>query len=252
MRRSHEGGPLAFQDTSGDFGIELRSFTIKYPLFELKPLSLRLTAGERVALVGPNGAGKTTILRALSGSLPEYDGEVLFAGADTRTLLPGLRNHVGVMPERLLGFEWMTVRQHFDLLARFHDGWDREYEAGLTDQLEIEVDARLGDLSSGNRARVAFVSAEAYRPRVVLLDEPTAGLDPVMRRHLIDVVLESLDRDRRRIVLFSTHILEDVEWLAKRVLILLDGNMIADRRVKDLCADGVPLTRTLFDLLEAK
>ena len=238
-------------DTSGDFGIELRSLAVRYPLFELKPLSLRLKAGERAALVGPNGAGKTTILRALSGSLPEYDGEVLFAGADTRTLLPALRSHVGVMPERLLGFEWMTVRQHFDLLARFYESWDREYEARMTDQLGIEADARLGNLSSGNRAKVAFVSAEAYRPRVLLLDEPTAGLDPVMRRHIIDVVLKSLDQDRRRIVLFSTHILEDVEWLAQRVLVLLDGNMVADRTVKDLCANGAPLTRTLFDLLEA-
>ena len=148
-------------DTSGDFGIELRSLAVKYPLFELKPLSIRLTAGERVALVGPNGAGKTTILRALSGSLPEYDGEVLFAGTEARTLLPGLRNHVGVMPERLFGFEWMTVRQHFDLLARFYDSWDREYEAALTDHLEIAEAARLGTLSSGTRAKVAFVSGEA-------------------------------------------------------------------------------------------
>lgn len=238
--------------TTGDFSIELRSLAVKYPLFELRPLNLRLTAGERVALVGPNGAGKTTILRALSGSLPEYDGEVMFAGTEARTLLPGLRNHVGVMPERLLGFEWMTIRQHFDLLARFHERWDREYEAALTDQLQIEKAARLGTLSKGTRAKVAFVSAEAYRPRVLLLDEPTAGLDPVMRRHLIDVVVESLDKDRRRIVLFSTHILEDVEWLAERVLVLLDGNMMADRPVPELRADGVPLTRALFELLEAQ
>jgi len=72
-----------------------------------------------------------------------------------------------------------------------------------------------------------------------------------MRKHLIDVVIESLDRDQRRIVLFSTHILEDVEWLAERVLILLNGEMTADRPVRGLCADGVPLASTLLDLLEA-
>lgn len=239
-------------DIPDDFGIELRSLAVKYPLFELRPLSVRLTAGERVALVGPNGAGKTTILRALSGSLPEYDGEVLFGGAETRSLLPALRNQVGLMPERLLGFEWMTVRQHFDLLARLYDRWDREYEAALADQLEITDEARLGTLSRGTRAKVAFVSVESHRPRVLLLDEPTAGLDPVMRKHLIDVVIESLDRDRRRIVLFSTHILEDVEWLADRVLILLNGEMKADRPVRGLCADGMPLASALLDLLEAK
>lgn len=238
-------------DIPDDFGIELRSLAVKYPLFELKPLSVRLTGGERVALVGPNGAGKTTILRALSGSLREYDGKVLFGGTETRSLLPALRNHVGLMPERLLGFGWMTVQQHFDLLARFYDRWDREYEAALTDQLEIPYEARLGTLSSGTRAKVAFVSVEAHRPRVLLLDEPTAGLDPVMRKHLIDVVIESLDRDQRRIVLFSTHILEDVEWLAERVLILLNGKLKADRPVRGLPADGVPLASALLGLLEA-
>lgn len=236
--------------TLRDYDIELRSLSVEYPLFKLEPLSIELTAGERVALVGPNGAGKTTILRAFSGLLPRYEGEVLLGGTDTRTLLPGLRNHVGVMPERLLGFGWLTVRQHFDLLARFYDNWDREYESALTDRLAIPEETNLGALSSGTRAKVAFVSAEARRPRVLLLDEPTAGLDPVMRRHLIDVVVDSLDKDRGRIVLFSTHILEDVEWLAERVLVLLDGALVADRLVQHMCADGGSLTSALFDLLD--
>ena len=220
-------------------------------MFELEPLSVELTAGERVALVGPNGAGKTTILRALSGFLPEYEGEVRLGGVDTRTLLPGLRNHVRVMPERLLGFGWMTVRQHFDLLARFYDNWDRDYEARLTDRLEVSDGANLATLSSGTKAKVAFVSAEACRPRVLLLDEPTGGLDPVMRRRLMDVVAESLDEDPARVLLFSTHILEDVEWLAERVLVLVDGTMIADRSVRHMRADHASLAGALYDLLDA-
>ena len=154
---------------------------MKYPLFELEPLNLDLAAGERVALVGPNGAGKTTILRALAGRLPAYEGEVLFGGSEARTLLPGLTNYVGVMPERLPGYSWMTVRQHFDFLAQFFDAWDRDYEGRLSSRFEIPEQGLLGQLSNGTRAKVAFVSAEAFRPPVLLLDEPTAGLDPVMR-----------------------------------------------------------------------
>ena len=233
-----------------DFEVELRSFSVKYPLFELEPLDLRLSAGERVALVGPNGAGKTTLLRALSGRLPKYDGEVLVGGSDARTLLPGLRNHVGVMPESLLGYGWMTVREHLDFLARFFEGWDREYEAKLVDRLEISEKGVLGTLSRGTRAKVAFVAAEAFRPPVLLLDEPTAGLDPVMRKHLIDAVAESLDQGRRRLVLFSTHILEDVEWLAERVLVLRDGSLEAYRPVRGICTGGMSLPRALYALLE--
>ncbi|WP_425153439.1 ATP-binding cassette domain-containing protein [Candidatus Palauibacter sp.] len=234
---------------SEDFSVELRSFSVKYPLFEFEPLDLRLAAGERVALVGPNGAGKTTILRALAGRLPEYEGEVLFGGTEARTLLPGLRNHVGVMPEQILRYDWMTVRQHFAFLAQFFEGWDRTYEAGLTRKLEIPENVLLGNLSGGTRAKVAFVSAEAFRPPLLLLDEPTAGLDPVMRRHLIDAVVESLDSDRRRLVLFSTHILEDVGWLAERVLVLRSGRLVADRPVPDLSASSASLSEALFDLL---
>ncbi|MXX79349.1 MAG: AAA family ATPase, partial [Gemmatimonadales bacterium] len=94
-------------------------------------------------------------------------------------------------------------------------------------------------------------SAEACRPRVLLLDEPTAGLDPVMRRRLMDVVVESLDEEPGRVLLFSTHILEDVEWLADRVLVLVEGTMIADRAVRHMRADHASLADALYDLLDA-
>lgn len=232
--------------------VQLRSMSVKYPLFELCPLDLHLAAGERVALVGPNGAGKTTILRALAGRLPSYEGEVLFNGVEARTLLPNLRNYVGVMPESLLGYGWMTVRQHFDFMAQFFDGWDRDYEENLTSRFEIPEKGILGQLSNGTRAKVAFVSAEAFRPPVLLLDEPTAGLDPVMRRVLIDAVAEILNADRQRFVLFSTHILEDVEWLAKRVLVVKGGHLKADCYVDKIRTDAVSLPAALYNLLEIK
>jgi ABC-2 type transport system ATP-binding protein len=235
--------------TTAPPAIELRDFAVRYPLFQLHPLDLTLAAGERIALVGPNGAGKTTVLRALSGRLPEYTGEVLFAGREARTLLPGLRESVGIMPDRVPGFTWMTVRQHLEFLARFYTGWDREYERELVDRLELPYAARLGRLSRGMQAKLAFIAAESFRPPVLLLDEPTSGLDPLMRRLLIDAVRESLARDAGRLVVFSTHILEDVEWLAERVLVLRDGRLRADRPAATLVLDG-SLSQNLYKLLE--
>ncbi|MYA34657.1 MAG: ABC transporter ATP-binding protein [Gemmatimonadales bacterium] len=235
-----------------DVRIELRSVSVKYPLFELQPLDLHLAAGERVALVGPNGAGKTTILRALAGRLPSYGGEILFDNVEARTLLRRLKNHVGVMPENLLCYGWMTVRQHFDFMTQFFDEWDREYETALIDRFEIPEKGVLAQLSNGTRAKVAFVSAEAFRPPVLLLDEPTAGLDPVMRRTLIDAVIDIVDADRRRLVLFSTHILEDVEWLAERVLVMIEGHLKADCSVDEIRTNGPTLPAALYTLLETE
>jgi ABC-2 type transport system ATP-binding protein len=235
--------------TAAPPAIELRGFTVQYSLFQLGPLDLTLAAGERIALVGPNGAGKTTVLRALSGRLPESTGEVLFAGREARTLLPELRESIGIMPDRLLGFTWMTVRRHLEFLARFYANWDKEYERELVDRLELPYDAKLGRLSRGMQAKLAFISAEAYRPPVLLLDEPTSGLDPMMRRLLIDAVRESLARDASRLVVFSTHILEDVEWLAERVLVLRDGRLRADRPAAALALEG-SVSQNLHKLLE--
>lgn len=99
--------------------IALRSFGVRYPSFTLTPLSLEFGAGERIALVGPNGSGKTTTLRALAGRLSEYDGAILFDGRDLRGLLPRGRRNIGLLPETLPGYGWMTVKEHLAFLREF-------------------------------------------------------------------------------------------------------------------------------------
>jgi ABC-2 type transport system ATP-binding protein len=231
--------------------IALRRFSVTYPSFTLAPLSLEFAPGERIAFVGPNGSGKTTTLRALAGRLPDYDGSILLDGQDLRTLLPLGRRQIGLLPETLGGYGWMTVREHLAFLRDFYPGWDTGYAARLADQLHVPLDQTIGRLSKGTKVKVSFIAAEAYRPPLLLLDEPTSGLDPEIRGELIGAIVSSVEVRPERVVVFSTHLLEDVEAIAGRVLLLVDGTLRRDATVSELRASqpGASLAQILYSAL---
>jgi ABC-2 type transport system ATP-binding protein len=138
---------------------------------------------------------------------------------------------VGTVPDRLLGVKSMTVREHLALRARVFPWWDSAYLDRLVEELDIPLHITLPALSKGTQAKVAFVSVEAFRPPVLLLDEPTSGLDPVVRMELRQVMHRALKERPGRCILFSTHLLEDLEDLVDRLLVMQSGKLIADRPV---------------------
>ena len=245
---SRPAGPPA---PAAEPSLELDRFEVRFPRFHLRPISLSIRPGERVALVGPNGAGKSTTMKAMAGRLPGHEGTVLFRGRDMRELLPLVRSEIGFMPETLLSYGWLRVAEHLDFLATFYPSWDRGYAESLAERLRLPLGDAVGTLSKGTRLKLSFVAAEAFHPPVLLLDEPTSGLDPVVRREVIDTIAERFPAGCRRLVVFSTHLLEDVEWLADRVVVLVEGALRADASVEDLRRDrpGEALSRILFSLL---
>jgi len=233
--------------------ITLENFGVSYKSFSLQPLTLELGADQCVALVGPNGAGKSTTMKGLSGRLKDYTGEIRFRSYEVRTLLPQYRAWVGLLPEKLLGLGWMTVSEHLRFLRSFYPSWDDAYAHTLRERLELQPDARVGTLSKGMAVKLSFIAAEAYRPPVLLLDEPTSGLDPVVRRELIGLIRELADRKEARLIVFSTHILEDVEFVADRVIMLRAGALVGDESMANLQrnARGSSVSSILFDQLSA-
>jgi ABC-2 type transport system ATP-binding protein len=234
--------------------IELRRFSVRYPRFTLGPLDLQIDPGERVAVLGANGAGKSTTLRAVAGRLPNYAGSATWRGEQLTTLVPRYRDSVGYVPEKLTGFAWLTVAERLRFLSQFYSGWDTEYAATLVATLRLDPQAKVGALSKGMELKLSLVAAEAHRPRILILDEPTSGLDPIVRGEMLTVIGDSLERDAERLVLFSTHILEDVEVLARRIVVLRAGSIVDDQPLdifRTRAATG-PLTRALYDSLLAE
>jgi ABC-2 type transport system ATP-binding protein len=191
----------------------------------LAPTTLSVHAGEAVALIGPNGAGKSTLLAILAGALEPSEGD-LTAGSNASPL-------VGWVPQRPAHYARLTPRENLELFARL-EGIDDPTERA--DQfirvLELPDDGRLTvHLSAGNQQRLNLAVALLSRPDVLLLDEPTASLDPRQRRRLWDVASQVRERDGA--VVFATQNLEELEQFATRVVVLLDGAVVFEGSLED-------------------
>ncbi len=201
----------------------------------VEDVTLRVRAGEVLGLLGPNGSGKTTLLRVLTGYFPPTSGRVAVAGHDTERQRMEARRHIGYVPESLPLYPHMRVREFWRFMARL-----RGLDAAATDAAIAEVaeqvaladrlTAPIRTLSRGYRQRVAIGQALLHRPDVLVLDEPTNGLDPrqiIETRHVIRGLAG------RRTVIMSSHILSEVEKVADRVAILLQGRLLSVQALAD-------------------
>lgn len=187
-----------------------------------------LTVGEEtvVGLLGPNGAGKTTLVEILEGLRRPTGGRVSVFGLDPGEERGPLRERIGVQLQHTSFPETLTVGEILHLFRSFYrDPLDRADLLGVTG-LQEKVDARPSDLSGGQRQRLALATALVGRPDLLILDEPTAGLDPEARRSLHDLIRDL--RVRGRTILLTTHYTDEAEELCDRVLILRDGELVAD------------------------
>ena len=199
----------------------------------LNGVSLTLDRGEVVGLLGPNGAGKSTLMRLITGYLPPTEGRVEVCGFDVMDAPLETKRRVGYLPERNPVHEDMYVREYLQFVAGVHGVKDKAQrvasvieEVGLTP----EVHKQIGQLSKGYRQRVGLAQALIHDPEVLILDEPTSGLDP---NQLVDIraLIRRLGQDRT--VILSTHIMQEVEAMCDRVVLIRLGNIVADAPLAD-------------------
>ena len=203
----------------------------------LDGIDLTVRPGELVALLGPNGAGKTTTVETIEGYRTADAGTVRVLGMDPRRGGPALKARVGLMLQGGAGLEpRATPRDLLRLYAAFHDGARRADDLIAQVGLEAVAGTRVRRLSGGERQRLALALALAGDPEVLLLDEPTAGMDPEARRDTRELI-DSL-RDEGRTILLMTHDLGDVERLADRVAILHHGRIVVDAPLAEVMHGG--------------
>lgn len=202
----------------------------------LKDLKFNVRRGEVLGFLGPNGAGKTTTMRILTGYMPPSSGEAFVAGYDVFKESIDVRGHIGYLPETVPLYLDMSVYDYLEFAARLHhvpDVEDAVERAMEMVSLEDRADTLIGKLSKGYRQRVGIAQAIVHEPDVLILDEPTIGLDP---KQIIEVreLIKSLGKEHT--ILLSTHILPEVSQTCSRVIIINNGEIVAEDKPERLAS----------------
>jgi ABC-2 type transport system ATP-binding protein len=206
--------------------VEIRGLTRRFGAkVALDNVNLTLPAGSVLGLVGENGAGKTTLIRHVLGLLRAQSGTVRVFGRDPVSDPVGVLSRIGYLSEEGELPEWMRVHELMRYAQAFYPTWDEAYAEELHGQFGLDPAARIKNLSKGQRARAGLLVALAYRPDLLLLDEPSSGLDPIVRRDILGAIIRTI-ADEGRTVLFSSHLLGEVERVSDRVAMIKTGKIL--------------------------
>lgn len=191
----------------------------------LDSVSLSLPRGGVYGLVGANGAGKTTLIKHILGLLRAENGSVRIFGRDPVADPVGVLSRIGYLSEENDLPGWMRVEELIGYSRAFYPGWDHAYAEELRQTFALDTSAKIKSLSKGQKARAGLLIALAYRPELLVLDEPSSGLDPIVRRDILGAVIRTI-ADEGRTVLFSSHLLEEVEQVADHVTMISCGKIV--------------------------
>jgi ABC-2 type transport system ATP-binding protein len=208
-----------------DYAIEASGLRRVYKGFALKDVSFRLPSGHVMGLIGPNGAGKTTIIKLLMNLIRRHAGEVRIFGLDNRQAEAEVKSRIGFVYDVACFFGDVTLRDHARAMSPFYSRWSDAQFRRLAGEFELPLDRKFKTLSLGMQTKFALALALAHDADLLIMDEPTAGLDPIFRRDLLRR-LADLMQDDRRSILFSTHITTDLERIADFVTLIRDGEIV--------------------------
>ncbi len=216
--------------------IETQNLTVYYGKHRgIKDVNLTVEKGEAFGFLGPNGAGKTTTQRVLLDVIRPTSGRATIFGLDCRKHGVELRQQVGYLPGELALYKDMKANQFFEMVEFLRGAHGiKGYWRNLAERLDLDISRKIGNFSRGNKQKVGIVAAFMNQPELLILDEPTGGLDPLVQQTVMEMVREV--KSDGRTVFFSSHILPEVHAVCDRVGIIREGKLVATQRVEDLIA----------------
>lgn len=212
--------------------IHIENLWKKFGRFDaLRGLSFDVPQGSAFAMIGANGAGKTTTIKVLMNILAPTRGSARLLGVDSRKLSVRELAQIGYVSENQDMPSRLTVEEYTSYLRPFYPTWDRDLEASISRQLRLPFDRKIGDLSHGMRMKMALMCALPYRPKLLILDEPFSGLDPLVRDEFMEGLL---DQAGEMTILISSHELGEIDGVATHVAFLDEGKVLFQESMSDL------------------
>jgi ABC-2 type transport system ATP-binding protein len=212
--------------------LEMRGVRKTYRFFTLDDLSLDLDAGQIMGFVGPNGAGKSTTLRLALGMIAPDAGDIRVFGKPIPSAQAEVKRDIGYVSAEMRLLPHATLGWHMDFMRSIYPGWDGGYAAALAKRFDLRLEQGVRSLSLGAHIKAVLLLALARRPRLLVLDEPTTGLDPVARHEVITELTDVL-RDDGRSILFSSHNTVDVERISDRIAFIDRGRIVESSDKED-------------------
>jgi len=227
--------------------IETRDLTVYYGKHRgILDVNLSIERGEVFGFLGPNGAGKTTTQRVLLDVFPPTKGQATVFGKDCHKDGVEIRKHIGYLPGELALYANMKARDFFKMYEYLHkDKKSIGYWKELAERLDLDTNRKISQFSRGNKQKVGVVAAFMDKADLLILDEPTGGLDPLVQKTVLEMVREA--KVDGRTVFFSSHILSEVQAVCDRVGIIRDGQLVAIQRVEDLFAQRMNRLTMIFE-----
>ena len=212
--------------------IRVHNLWKKFGRFDaLRGLTFDVPEGSAFAMIGANGAGKTTTIKVLMNIIEPTQGSATLLGVDSRKISPRELAQVGYVSENQDMPPRLTVEEYVAYLRPFYPTWDRELEASITRQLRLPLDRKIGHLSHGMRMKMALLCALPYRPKVLILDEPFSGLDPLVRDEFMEGLLAQAGE---MTILISSHELAEIDGVATHVAFIDEGKLLFQESMSDL------------------
>jgi ABC-2 type transport system ATP-binding protein len=206
--------------------VDIRRLTRHFgPTLALSDVSLAIRRGGVFGLIGNNGAGKTTLIKHILGMFKAQSGTVRVFGHDPVQNPVGTLGRIGYLSEDRDLPDWMRVGELMRYTQAFFPTWDEAFAEELREMFDLDAQAKIKELSRGQRARAGLLAALAHRPELLVLDEPSSGLDPIVRRDILSAIIRTI-ADEGRTVLFSSHLLDEVERVADEVAIIHQGRIL--------------------------
>ncbi|MCY4662443.1 MAG: ABC transporter ATP-binding protein [Acidobacteria bacterium] len=215
--------------------LRLTELAYEFPGFDFGPVSLRLKPGRIYGVLGANGAGKSTLLNLVAQQLRPASGRIAYGGQAIGWDDPGWKARYSYVRETPAFYDDLRVREVLAFTGNMYERWDAELAARLAQRLQLDAGKRVGDLSKGNLVKLGLVAGIGSRTELLILDEPTAGLDPSVRAGIQGTLRELMAEQADELtILLSSHIFEDLEEVADDILILRDGNIVFEAARREL------------------
>ena len=204
--------------------LEIQSLNKSFKNFSLKDVSFKLPYGYIMGLIGPNGAGKTTIIKLIMNLLLKDSGNISIFDRDHQDHEAYVKSRIGFVYDTPPFFPGLKLGKIRKVIAPFYDTWDEDRFQELMKRFELPLNRRFGKLSQGMKMKFSLVMALSHNADLILMDEPTSGIDPVFRRELLGILLELIQNEQKSI-LFSTHITSDLDRIADYITYIRDGKI---------------------------